>query len=95
MAGKAEIPTPVTVTLLHRSGCPTCQELLAELEPMRSGSEVRFDVIDISAYEPPPFAQPFVVPATYVGDELWRHGAYPLSELRARLRLETGRTGLT
>ena len=95
MASKAEIPTLVTVTLLHRPRCPSCQELLAELEPMRTGSEVRFDVIDISAHEPPPFAQPFVVPATYVGDGLWRYGTYPLSELHARLQLETGRTGFT
>ncbi len=95
MASEAKITTPVTVTLLHRPYCPSCEDLLAELEPMRSGSEVRFDVIDISAHEPPPFAQPFVVPATYVGDQLWRYGAYPVSELHARLQLETGRAGLT
>ena len=95
MASKAEFLTPVTVTLLYRPCCRSCQDMLAELEPMRSGSEVRLDLIDISAHEPPPFAQPFVVPATYVEDALWRYGAYPLSELHARLQLVTGHTRLT
>ena len=91
MGGNPEYPFPVTVTLLCRPRCLSCQELLAELEPMRAGSAVRFQVIDLSDQEPPPFAQPFVVPATYVGDKLWRYGTYPLKELREHLRRETGR----
>ncbi|MEE9162389.1 MAG: glutaredoxin family protein [Candidatus Neomarinimicrobiota bacterium] len=79
---------PVPVTLLWHPECPTCQDLLVELEPLRSAPEVRIEVIDITAQATPAFAQPLIVPATYVGKQLWRYGKFPLQALRRRLRRE-------
>ena len=79
---------PVPVTLLWHPECQTCQDLLAELEPLRSAPEVRIRMIDISAQTTPAFAQPLIVPATYVGQQLWRYGKFPLQALRRRLRRE-------
>ena len=92
MARESRSPISVTVTLLSQPDCPTCKDLLVELEPLRRGQGIRFDVIDLSVTSPPDFAQTIIVPATYVDGQLWRHGMFPRQELAERLQQGSDRT---
>ena len=86
MARESKSPATVTVTLLRQPACPTCKELLVELEPLRHAKGVRLDVIDLSVSPPPAFAQAVIVPATYVNGQLWRYGMFPRQELAELLQ---------
>ncbi|MFC1535568.1 hypothetical protein ACFL32_00235 [Candidatus Neomarinimicrobiota bacterium] len=76
----------VHVTLISRSDCSSCCELLKELGPVRQRSNIAFQVVDVPHEAPPAYAQAFIFPATYVNGKLWRYGKYPLHELEERLQ---------
>jgi hypothetical protein len=82
----------VDVTLISRSDCSTCCELLKELEPMHQRPWIAFRVVDIPHEAPPAYAQAFIFPATYVNGKLWRYGKYPLQELEERLHRKQNET---
>jgi len=73
------------VTLLVRDDCPTCVGLIDRL--MDFVGELRIDLrtVNLNTAEPPPYAQGVIVPATYIGERLWRYGAYAVQELADRL----------
>ncbi|MCH7575361.1 MAG: hypothetical protein IIA59_09585 [Candidatus Marinimicrobia bacterium] len=43
----------------------------------------------------PAFAQGVIVPATYIGNNLWRYGVYPVRRLMERIQVERERFGLS
>ena len=63
-------------------------DLLVELEPLRKLTYVAFKVVDVSRENPPHYAQAFIVPATYIGERLWRYGRFPQQALHIRLQQE-------
>jgi hypothetical protein len=85
MTYNAETFRSVQVTLISRSDCSTCCELLKELEPVRQRSNIAFEVVNVPDEAPPAYAQAFIFPATYVNGKLWRYGKYLLQELEERL----------
>ncbi len=79
---------PVNVTMIARSDCPTCRDLLDELAPLRNMSYILLNVVNVDLEKLPPFAQDTIVPATYIGEKLWRFGKYPRKALKKRLLRE-------
>jgi hypothetical protein len=82
----------VQVTLISRSDCSTCCELLKEVEPVRQRSNIAFKVVNVPHETPPAYAQAFIFPATYVNGKLWRYGKYSLQELEERLQRKLSET---
>ena len=88
MSQSPDAPVPVNVTMIARSDCPTCRDLLDELAPLRNMSYIQLNVVNVDQEELPPYAQGTIVPATYIGEKLWRFGKYPRKALEERLRRE-------
>ena len=88
MQQSPEAPIPITVTLIARSDCSTCRNLLDELAPLRNMSYIQLNVVNVDQEKLPPYAQGTIVPATYIGEKLWRFGKYPRKALEERLRRE-------
>ncbi|UCD39108.1 MAG: hypothetical protein JSW54_06410 [Fidelibacterota bacterium] len=86
MKKRPESQSPTLITLICRSGCKSCRELLEELEPMRGVPGIRLKVVDVGLEQPPAYAQAFIVPATYIGERLWRYGKFSRQELEGRLQ---------
>lgn len=76
------------VTLIYRSDCRTSRNLLREVSGLYSYPGILFRVVDLIGESPPPFVQGHVVPATYIGERLWRHGKFTWQVLEKRLRQE-------
>ena len=81
-------PLPVNVTMIARSNCPTCHDLLDELASLRNMSYIQLNVVNVDLEKLPSYAQGTIVPATYIGEKLWRFGKYPREALEERLRRE-------
>lgn len=79
---------PVNVTMITRSDCPSCRDLLDELASLRNMSYILLNVVNVDLEKLPPYAQGTIVPATYIGEKLWRFGKYPRKVLEERLRRE-------
>ena len=82
-------PVPVNVTMIARSDCPVCSDLLDELAPLRNMSYIQLHVVNVDQEKLPHYAQGAIVPATYIGEKLWRFGKYPSKTLEERLRRES------
>ncbi|UCH09330.1 MAG: hypothetical protein JSU61_08810 [Fidelibacterota bacterium] len=76
------------VTVISRNDCASCQELIQELKTMKNGLAAQFEVIDMDRESPPSFAQGIIIPATYIGERLWRYGKYSKQALAERLQRE-------
>lgn len=81
-------PISITITMITRSDCPSCRALLNELAPLREMSYILIRVVDVEREKLPHYAQGSIVPATYIGENLWRFGKYPRKALEERLRRE-------
>ena len=79
------------VTLLIRDDCPTCRALLSDLWDFVGDLRIDLQTINLNTTEPPSHAQGVIVPATYIGEKLWRYGAYALQELADRLAADSRR----
>jgi hypothetical protein len=55
---------------------------------MKNGSAAQLRVVDISEESLPSFAQGIIVPATYIGERLWRYGKFSRQTLEERLLQE-------
>ena len=93
-AGKPD-PSTVTVTLIIRNSCGACAELLKEIKPNLPAAGVIFKQVNLTTDELPAFAQGVIVPATYIGNTLWRYGVYPAEGLTKRIETERERLGLS
>ena len=82
------VPSAITITLICRSDCPVSRALITELASVNADTRIRFHIVDVCLEPPPPFAQEFIVPATYLGEKLWRHGKYTRDQLIKRLAAE-------
>ena len=70
-AGK---PVPSTVvTLIVRDDCEACAGLIQDLEPGLSAAGVVMKQVNLTNEDLPAFAQGVIVPATYIGNNLWRY----------------------
>lgn len=85
MAEAAAPADSSAITILIRDDCPTCAELLGGLRDFFGDLPTGLQTINLNTTEPPPYAQGVIVPATYIGGQLWRYGAYARQELAARL----------
>ncbi len=93
-AGKP-VPSTVTVTLIIRDDCEACAVLVKDLEPSSSGAGVIIKQVNLTTDDLPAFAQGVIVPATYIGNNLWRYGVYPVRRLMERIQVERERFGLS
>lgn len=50
--------------------------------------------VNLTNEDLPAFAQGVIVPATYIGNSLWRYGVYPVQRLIERIQVERERFGL-
>jgi hypothetical protein len=82
------LPAPIFVTLLYRRDCSSSRSLVERVSAFRDMSHIRLRLVEVDRDILPPFAQGFVVPATYIGARLWRYGSYSCEELAARVQWE-------
>lgn len=75
----------VSVTVITSSKCSASRQLIDDLAVLISTAAFKIDIFDVMTDQIPDFAQSLIVPATYIGETLWRYGRYPLNSLEARV----------
>lgn len=80
------------ITVIRSNGCGDCNDLLLGLEFLQDIPFLQLECYDVTTQEIPDFAQGYIVPATYVGKNLWRFGKYSRGQLLERIGREIDTT---